>query len=400
MATKPRNVDKGRRDPRRRRRVFVIFAIAAIAALALVVIVAKSSSDQATDVAFGSVDIDITMVGDVPSPESLAVESEAGYRELFDHVREALGGSDVRVLAQDSSFDVSSSDESGATDDGAVSLRDAEADAGFNLIVKANDHIFDSGYEGLGAELDYWKAEHPEITVIGTDNPNQADRAQDYVDNVYVYEKDGFRVAFLAYSYGTRSLGGSYDAKYISTLSRTKIERDVTRARSAGADMIVACPYWGQESSSTLTDEETSYADVFASGGVDVVIGTTPHALQQEETITTSSGHKTICLYSLGDFVATGSDERSYVGGLAHVVLHKDGDGSCTVTSVTVRPLVTYRDSSDEGMVTTYQLSDYTDTLAQTNLDGSLTRDYVADICRDLYGSGFDDQSGIYTVQM
>lgn len=388
-----------------------VVVVAAVAVGILVWVLSKGASDGGSGLIPGSAtDIEVSFVGDVPSSESLASEnSDTDYSELFAHLGDAIGSSDVRVLTQDSALpaprtegsDTSSAAATAAASEqkAATSLRDAEVSAGFDVILKATDHIFDNGYGGLGAEMDYWKNSHPDVRVLGADNPNLADRDQDLVDNVYVYEKGGFKVAFLCYTYGTQASGGAADEKYVSTLSKTKIERDVLRAQKAGADMIIACPFWGQEYSSTLTDEETSFADVFASAGVDVVVGTTPHSLQEEETITTSSGHKTICLYSLGDLISTGSNEQSYVGGLAQVRLHKDADGSCSVTSVTVKPLITYRDGTGSGSApTAYLVQDYTDALAASNLDGTLTTSYVTKLCQGLFGSAYDPKRDTYTV--
>lgn len=389
--------------PRRRRKLIVILGIVAAALVAALVVVrvVGSGSGGGIDLPGTSTDVTIAMVGDViPYGELFAAnDSSSGsssfdYDTLYEHVADEISSADVRILSQDTILSDATAETSQIADTSLAcptALGDAEAKAGFNLILKANEHLFDLGYDGLSDEMNFWHDNHPEVTVIGTDNPSRADRDQDYVDNVYVYEKNGFKVAFLNYTYGVSKSVYSTDQKYYSPLNATKIERDVERAKKAGADMIVACPHWGESYSTTLSDGETTYAKVFAELGVDVVIGTNPHVLQEVDTITGTSGHKTLCIYSVGDFISNQTNETSLVGGLATVTLHKASDGSCSVSSASLEPLVIYRDDTT---TTTYPLSSYTPSLAASNLDGTLTRSYVDRLCAQILGSAYDSSTG------
>lgn len=375
--------------------------VVGIVALAAVVIwrVVSSLSTGDSIIPSASTEIRVSMVGDVIPYGELFMSDGSGsssfdYDTLYANVKDDISSADVRILSQDTILSDATTSTSGLDDTSLAcptSVGDAEAAAGFNLILKANEHIFDLRYEGLGHEMDFWKDNHPEVTVIGTDNPNSPDRTQDYVDNVYVYEKNGFKVAFLNYTYGINQAVQATDQKYYSLLNATKIERDVERAKKAGADMIVACPHWGEAYSTQLTNEETTYARVFAELGVDVVIGTNPHVLQEVDTITTSSGHKMLCIYSIGDFISNQTSDTSLVGGLASVTLHKDSDGTCSVSAASITPLVIYRDDTT---TTTYPLSEYTPQLATTNVDGTLTRSYVDDLCKQVFGSSYDSGTG------
>lgn len=376
----------------------IIIGVVAICGLILWRVVSSLSTGEPI-VPSSSTDIRISMVGDViPYGDLFTSSGSSGstfdYDTLYENVKGEIASSDIRILSQDTILsDATSSDT--RFEDSSLScptaVGDAEASAGFNLILKANENIFDLGYEGLGDEMDFWKNNHPDVTVIGTDNPNSPDRSQDYVDNVYVFEKDGFKVAFLNYTYGEGRDVSSTDQKYVSSLNAIKIERDVERAHTAGADMIVALPHWGEAYSSELTDEETTYAQVFAETGVDLVIGTNPHVLQQVDTITSKSGHKMLCIYSVGDFISNQTNPMALVGGLASITLHKDADGACSIRSASLEPLVIYR---DDGSTTTYPLSSYTPDLAASNLDGTLTRSYIDNLCEQVLGSGYDSEGG------
>ena len=103
--------------------------------------------------------------------------------------------------------------------------------------------------------------------MIGVADPYGESGATNYVENVYVYEKEGFRVAILNYSSGTNLWGGDMDGAVISFISEEKILADVARAREAGADMIVACPHWGTEYQDMYSDGQAYWAQFMADAG-------------------------------------------------------------------------------------------------------------------------------------
>ena len=61
---------------------------------------------------------------------------------------------------------------------------------------------------------------------------------------------------------------------------------------------------------------QKSYAKQFADAGVDVIIGHHPHVIQPVEWIEGSSGNKTLCVYSLGNFMAEQAYSYNMVGGM------------------------------------------------------------------------------------
>ena len=83
------------------------------------------------------------------------------------------------------------------------------------------------------------------------------------------------------------------------------------------------------------------------------------------------------------------------ITGLSCVTLQKTPKGVCSIVSASFLPAVVH--GSD---MTTYLLRDYTDELAASNWQPTLTRDYVCGHCATVLGDGFDPATGVYTVAL
>lgn len=377
--------------------------------------------EQSADNADGSsatntaqpVDINLTMVGDVLTQSSVvsayqitsttSSSSSTGsydFSGLFTSVSDDIKNADIALVDQESAIAGSTYGyASGVPYNAPDALATAEQDAGLDVVLKASNYALDLGYEGLHAELTSWAKNEPSMQVLGVADP-EGTAGTDRVNNVYLYEKDGFKVAILNYTYGTdTTVSKKTDSSYVATLSEDKVKSDVAAAKAAGADMIVACPHWGTEYSTSITSEQETYAQLFADLDVDVVIGDHPHVVQPVEVLTGSDGHSTVCYYSLGNFVSASKSTSSLVGGMAEVTLHKDSDGTCSVTSASLVPVVTHRANGSSYGV--YRLSSYTDALAKKGWDTYLTPSYVRQLLdQQLSDLTYDETSGAYTVNL
>ena len=342
--------------------------------------------------------ISLAMVGDVVLNSSAlesGIKNNGGYdfTPLFANVSSELKQSDIRVVEQETNlpgdgFDYGSLDPLNAPQE----LGRAEVGAGFNVVLRATDHTMDNGTQGLHNELNWWNAEYPKIPLLGVSDPEVEETvvSNGYANNVYVFEKDGFKVAVLNHTWDV----GEENVRFLSALDEQKISADVKRARDAGAQMIVACPHWGQEYDTEVTEEQTRYAQVYANNGVDVVIGTHPRVLQRTEILSGQDGHKTVCFYSLGCFVSA-LDRQSLVGGLAEVTLSRDDKGACSVKSAVLKPVVTYR--ANRGQYTVYLLSNYTEEQGQTGWD-YFPPEEVSQMCTEILGEGYNVEDAMLRV--
>ena len=371
----------------------------------------KKAAEEEEDKSTGPTSVKVMMIGDVLMHNELV---ESGLQEdgsynfdfIFEHIKSYIDDADLRILNQET---VMGEPErgyywtwgaAGPIMNTPTSLADTEAKYGFNLILKAHNHTLDLGYSGLGHELDYWKANHPEIPVIGVNNPNapEGDDSQNWVDNVYVYEKNGLKIGVINYTYATNeNVDWDTDVKLVSYMSPEKIHNDVQKARDQGAEMIIACPHWGVQYTTTPSDEEYYYSKVLCDEGVDVIFGCHPHILQHVEMLQNAEGHRTVCYYSMSNFVAAGTmGTDMMMGGIAQCTMKRNADGTYEVDDVHLVPTcICYTVGPN---MSAWPLSDWTYDLAAQSYRSDLTPDYVRLFCSNLFGPGFDAEKGIYTL--
>ena len=342
--------------------------------------------------------IDICMVGDVllhPSVYSSGRTADGSYdfSHLFANVSDEVAACDLAIVDQETILGGTGMGLSGyPVFNGPQEVGDAEVAAGFDVVLRATNHTMDRGYDGIHSELEFWRTAHPEVAVIGCTDPQTEEPADS--NNIFVYEKDGFRVAVLNYTYGLNGYGDPKGA--VALLDETRVREDCRRAREE-ADMVVVCPHWGTENVTGPDGEQERWASIFLECGVDVVLGNHPHVMGPVETMTGTDGHTMVCYWSVGNFVSGMDAPQNMIGGMARVTLERDATGTCRVASYAMKPLVTHINPADE---TTYFLADYTDELAATSKLPTVTPAWAHELCADVLGSGYDREKGELLVTL
>lgn len=179
---------------------------------------------------------------------------------------------------------------------------------GFNVVNIANNHMLDKGSEGLEKTIEFWKSQ--DVLMIGG-----YESAEDF-DNIRILEKDGIKIAFLSYTYATNGLTASAKSNVIIPyINDDDIVRQTKLAKES-ADLVFVSVHWGDEGSFVPNDDQEHTAKLFADSGVDVIIGHHPHVIQPLEWIDGVDGNKTLCVYSLGNFMAQQDRAYNMVGGI------------------------------------------------------------------------------------
>lgn len=364
----------------------------------------------------GSVDIDLLMVGDIlyhyqVRMSGLKADGSRNYDHVFAHVLDELKGKDIKVLNQETPlggpvYQGSAPDgyDGYPEFNGPQEIGDAEVKAGFNVALKATNHAMDhSGsfsdpYTLVRSEQQFWASEHPEMAVIGQAKLDDEDST---VNDVYVFEKDGFKVALLNYTQDLNGNEGFDTLGVVSMLEEDHVRETMAKAREL-ADMIVVFPHWGEEYNLEPVEMQYEWAQLFVDEGADVIIGNHPHVIESVTVLEGEDGNKVPCYWSTGNFISTSPSDESLVGGIAEVTLHKDADGTCSVTSAEFKPVISHI-GLDENM-TTYLITDWTDELASTNYlntemnpdtdNTTLTPEWAASFCTQVLGSDYDTKSG------
>lgn len=339
------------------------------------------------------VEVSISMVGDVlmhnPTLKSgLQEDGSYNYDHLFKHVKNHMENTDISLANQEVIL--------GGTDLGISAypafnapqeVGDSLVESGFNTILHATNHTLDKGEKGVDSALTYWKKKHPETTVLGI-HESQEDR-----DNIYIFEKKGFKIAILNYTYGVNGNRIPEDRPYIVDLmDKNQMEKEIQKANEL-ADYVIVCPHWGTEYVFEATDEQKEWTDFFLKQGVDLVIGTHPHVIEPVEWVEDGE-NKMLVFYSLGNFVSCQDKWYRMLGAMANVKLLKDADGNVTVTEYGVEPLVTHIAGKTD--YTTYYLKDYTEELAKKNkirnVDSSFSVEKLKELSKEVFGDLYQEQ--------
>ena len=235
-------------------------------------------------------------------------------------------------------------------------------DVGWRVISMSNNHSYDKGATGIAATRRFW-AEMPEDVVT-----TGLFAGEENYDNIPIQEKDGVRIAYLAYTEHTNGLPtpAEAEANVIYTGEEDVIQRQIELARGQ-ADVVMVGVHWGVEGSHNVTDAQRMLGQKMADWGADVIIGTHPHVVQAVETLTAADGRSVPIAYSLGNFVSMQADADNLIGLIFTLDIVKttqpDGASETVIENPSVVPMVMHYDANyANGRAYLYR--DYTDELA------------------------------------
>ncbi len=263
---------------------------------------------------------------------------------------------------------------------------DTMIELGFDIVNVANNHMMDMSSQGLKNSIDYWRAK-TEITQVGAYLDEE-----DYND-IRVVEKNGIRIAFLAYVEDANNSGRGLQTPlsayhnysslglYIPALNEQELRRQVADAKEI-ADFVVVAVHWGTENSYTVNSVQTHFASVCAELGVDLVLGSHPHVLQRMEWMPSeSSSGKTLVVYSLGNMISLmESSEGNLLGGALTLDFVKNGEET-RIENVVMTPIVTHCSASYRE-IAIYLLKDYTQEIYASHYIHSHCSTTVSDFAR------------------
>lgn len=240
-------------------------------------------------------------------------------------------------------------------------LGDYMLDMGFDVFTIANNHTLDKGTKGLSACLDYWN-DRPQAVVAG------AYRDKEDESHIRTLEREGVVFSFLSY---TESLNGlSLPADSPLVIGRTEdVELICSQIKAAKevSDLCVVSLHWGVENSDIISDYQRQTAKALADAGADIIIGNHPHVLRDIEVIEREDGGKTVCAYSLGNFISAQSVGQNLIGGvLTFDLTVKLDDMTYEPSNIQLTPIITHYDGN-YGNVRLYKLSEYTPEMASSN---------------------------------
>ena len=268
-------------------------------------------------------ELSIIAVGDNLIHDNLIKAGKTfGYDSFYEEIAPLISAADLSIINQESSFSYSVAQGYPyfAT---PTAVGDSAIKAGFDVFSMSTNHTWDWGKQPVLDTIDYFK-NRPEATMVGL-YETESDR-----ENITIIERNNIRIALINYSYGYNS--GKYPNQMVWWMSetlgdKTRMEKQLAYAEE-NADITIVMTHWGKEYTYTPNSSQTSWAQFFADNGADIIIGHHPHVVQPVVELTGKNGNKTICYYSLGNFISNQLEVKMNVGGLAFINIVKDETGT------------------------------------------------------------------------
>ena len=235
------------------------------------------------------------------------------FTYFTDHVQSAdfaVGNLETTLAGTDNGYNYSGYPQFNCPD----AIIDSMKTAGFDLVLTANNHSYDTRGVGLKRTLEVIRDR--ELGYLGTkveaDDPN-----------FLVVERNGIKLGLACYTYEDNSdpaikapnyiTMSAEHAPLINTFDYTnlnlfydELSDSMAQADQQGADAFVLFLHWGYEYQTTQHSIQSQIAQSLCDIGVDVIVGGHPHVVQPVEllTSTTDETQKTVCLYSMGNAVS------------------------------------------------------------------------------------------------
>ena len=296
---------------------------------------------------------------------------EAGYDfyPMFENVQDLMVQADFLYINQETL-----SGGPGTTIDGYPNFNSPEIihstmrDLGADIVNLAHNHMLDSRSDQF---LIYT---HALLESLGVTTIGYYTSLED-TNNIVVTEQDGVKIAWLAYVYATNHYNTDANShlknSYIPYFSQELCTRQVALAKQL-ADVVIVSAHWGSEYSFKPNSFQKTYAELLCELGVDVIVGMHPHCLQPMEWMTSSTGHRTLLTYSIGNFLSGMQEAQCVLEGILTFDIRKHED-TVTVENPLLTPIVCHyvkgkvvNSKLDTGYreFKLYFLTDYTEELA------------------------------------
>ena len=219
------------------------------------------------------------------------------YSSYFKHLESRFNLSDLRIANMETTF--SSPPYSGyPAFNSPIALLEACKNGGIDIFLSANNHICDKGGKGIDGTISAYNSLN--IPYAGAYR-NSVERESLYP---LIIELKGIRLAILNYTYGTNGINIP-EPFTVNLLDSVQIKRDIVKASKHEPDFIIAALHWGNEYNLFPSAEQKRWKRFFNRHGVNIIIGSHPHVVQEVETERGLFGETNrITAYSLGNAIS------------------------------------------------------------------------------------------------
>lgn len=274
------------------------------------------------------------------------------YTNAFMDVAPVFAEADVSIVNFEGNFYGApyGTDTVSAPQEMATALKEA----GVDLLQVANSQAITNGINGLTSTLANIRAAG--LEPVGAFATNEEfKRTKGYT----MCEVNGISIALVAFTKGMDGRGlpaGSENcvnllyedyATTYQTINKTGITKILRNVAAEKPDLTVALLHWGSEYNDATSKSQSSIISLMQKEGVDVILGTHSHMVQQidydEET-------GKLVAYSLGDFFGDASRSGTNYSIILDLEITKDNEtGETRVTDYSYTPIYTLSEDECDG---------------------------------------------------
>jgi poly-gamma-glutamate synthesis protein (capsule biosynthesis protein) len=261
-------------------------------------------------------------------------DSSYNYLPVFQYVKEYISSADLAIANLEVTLagtPYTGYPKFSSHSSFAVALKDA----GFDVLVTANNHSLDRGKEGLERTVD--ALDSIGLLHTGTFKDSVAWKN----DYPLLLTVAGFNIALLNYTYGTNGIA-TVKPNIVNRIDTVRMASDLARAAQLNPDFIITCIHWGEEYQNTENQTQRKLARFLARNGCRLIAGAHPHVVQPFAKIATADGDSVPVIYSLGNFVSNQRDRYRY-GGIALDVVLVKSDSLVHIASCGYEPFWVHR---------------------------------------------------------
>jgi poly-gamma-glutamate capsule biosynthesis protein CapA/YwtB (metallophosphatase superfamily) len=256
----------------------------------------------------GTSRLNILFAGDIMGHDSqieAALTLDSGiydYRSCFEYLKPIIRDADIVLGNLEVTFagpPYKGYPRFSSPDELCVALDDA----GFDILINANNHALDRGKDGLERTLSILEKNNMIFTGCF--------KSKEHRNLCYplLIEKNNIMLAILNYTYGTNELKAS-PPNIVNYIDTAIIREDIHKALAGDPDFIIACLHWGREYEREANESQKDLARWLFTQGVNVIIGSHPHVVQPVRIIYNDpdSTDFQLVVYSLGNFISNQRD--------------------------------------------------------------------------------------------
>lgn len=319
--------------------------------------------------------------GDAESKEATAVITTAGdivmhrpflessvyktgdtydYNSIFKYIKDDYNAADFTVLTTE--FTMTDSEYTGyPMFNSPPEIVSALKNNGIDMCLLGNNHIYDSGDDGLLQTIEVY--EENDLLYNGI-------RKTEDENNYVVKDIGGIKVGFFDYVFETEgeTINGNYVSEkgkaLINSFSESDpqklydgIEKKLKKMEDEGVEYTIVYLHWGVEYQTKENEYQDAIAQKLCDMGIDALIASHPHVIQPVDLLTSSSGdHQMLCCYAIGNHLS--NQRTEYMDGLVYgysedglivsLTLHRDKKGQITLEKTDFIPTWVYHNQSPD----------------------------------------------------